>query len=403
MNRQVSYGSILLTAILLYLIGVWFHVPYGGGHVYSDIVTVFQVDLCPNTPCTVPIPYLQAFVEYPIGTAFFMYAMGALGAITPGQLLTNYYVYSCIFLLIPTLLLMREMRKIAMMRGLPNTKLLWFFIITPTFVFMLLVNWYVIGTYFTFAGIRYYLEGRKRVSAAFLAFSALANLVTAAAALGLIFAEPKVRDALEFGAVGGLVYAIPNLLVYLANPTNWLHFWSYQYHWYIEDSWMEAVMTGTSPLRHVVPDIVFAALAVGMLGVRLKLKDSDPLFLAFLATFSFVFSTYVYTPQMNVLLLPFFVLLPVSSHYLEFLTFDVLNSLILVWGFSQVLLPIGITYSVQQFGVTSPIQIIAMVRSLWVGKFVVYNGFYRHGWKERKTIGTVAFSNSDRIPAAEGL
>ncbi len=397
MKGKVTFEWLVVVAVALYAVGIWFHVPYGGGHVYSDLISVFQLRECLTTCSSIPIPYVQSFIEYPIGTAFFMYAMGAMAAASPGPVLANYYLFTSFFLLIPTILLIRDLRTIALMRGVPDTKILWYFIITPTFIFMLLVNWYIIGTYFSFAGIRYFLQGRKKVGGLLLGLSAVTGLVTAAPALGLFLSESRPKSALGFLGVAGATYALPNLAIYLINPTNWLAFWQYQYSWYIEGSWMLALLNNVSPLRHVIPLALFSFLTLGILVVRFKFKRDDPLTLAFLSTFAFVFSTYVYTPQMNVLLLPFFVLLPVSSFYLEFLTFDILNSAIIVVGFSQVLQPIGITYQVAAFGPYSIVQWFGIVRSFWVGKFLIYNGLYKN-WKEKeKQSGTVVLS--ERPPA----
>jgi hypothetical protein len=74
---------------------------------------------------------------------------------------------------------------------------------------------------------------------------------------------------------------------------------------------------------------------------------------------------------MNLALLPFFVLLPVSSGYLEFLAFDTVASLIVIIGVSQVPLPFGMVYFnlFHPASLTStPIFWIEVIRSLWQGK-----------------------------------
>jgi hypothetical protein len=396
----LTFDTILVIAVVLYGVGVWLHIPYGGGKVYSDIVSVFQNREC-NPGCSpLPIPYVQAFVEYPIITAFFMYAMGALGSVFPGPILANYYAATCIFLLLPTLLLIRELRLIALMRGTKQSRLLWFFIVTPTFLFMLLLNWYVIGTYFAMAAIRLHLQGRKRMSGFLIGLSALSNLITAAPALGLVLSESKVKQAVIFLGTAAATYVLANLPVYLLNPSNWLEFWTYQYHWYIEGSWMGLFMTNTSPLRHMIPPVVFGAFAAVMLYRRYR-GEKDPLYLSFLSSFAFVFSTYVYTPQMNVFLLPFFVLLPIEPYYLEFLVWDVLNSAIIVVGFSGFFQLFGIAYTIVQFGANSPIQLISIFRSFWVGKFTVYDGLYRK-LNGKKNVRERSSLETDRLSTEAG-
>ena len=86
---------------------------------------------------------------------------------------------------------------------------------------------------------------------------------------------------------------------------------------------------------------------------------------------------------MNVLLLPFFVLLPIESYYTEFLAWDLLNSLIIVVGFSGFIQLFGISYSVAQFGPTSPIQLMGIARSFWLGKFVFTTGCTKEAKKTK--------------------
>ncbi|HUI86419.1 MAG TPA: hypothetical protein VLY21_04610 [Nitrososphaerales archaeon] len=387
MKRNVSFDTIVVVALVLYAWSVWAHFPYAGGHIYSDIVTVFQIREC-GAACVppFPIPYVQSFIEYPIGTAFFAYAMGVFASFLPGQFLNTYYLLSCFFLSIPTLLLIRELRLITTLRGLKVSNIFWFLVATPTFLFALLANWYVIGACFTVAGLRFFTQGRTKTSGLLLGLSAATNLVTAVPALGLLLSARRIRDAVAFAGVAVGSYLMLNLPIYLLNPANWLGFWRFQYNWYIEDSWMLLFVGNESPLRHVIPEVLFAAFILVLLVLRFRFKTADPLVLSFICTFAFVFSTYVYTPQMNVLLLPFFVVIPALASYPEFIVFDALNALVIV-GFSTGLTDFfalfGVALTVGQWGLTSPIQLAGIIRSFWVGKFAAYDGLYRKGVREK--------------------
>lgn len=83
---------------------------------------------------------------------------------------------------------------------------------------------------------------------------------------------------------------------------------------------------------------------------------------------------------MNLILLPFFVIAPITKRYWEFLAFDIVNSLVIVYGFSQPLLAFGISVPFPvQFGpiYMSPVQALAVLRSFWVGKFLLYDGLIK--------------------------
>jgi len=367
--------SIYLLAATLYLVGAWLHIPYGGGHIYSDIVTVFQTREC-SSACELPIPYLQTFVEYPVIASSFMYVMGILGNSLAGNLLDDYYLLSVIFLGIPTFLLIRELIILSRLMGVASGRVTRFLVITPTFLIMLLLSWYAIGVYLSVFAMRKFLEGRLVQSGALLGLSAATNLVTGVPAVGLLIAAKGRKSRATFTTAIAASYLVVNAPFVLINPNSWFAFWNYHSSWYIEGSWMELFLTGYSPFRHVIPIVVFALLSGLILLKSRKESQTDPIKLSCLFTFAFFFSTYVFTPQMNLVLVPFFVLGALKEGYLEFLAFDLLNSLVILLGFSQPLLILGITLNYPQFGLTSPIQWFAIERSIWVGKMLV-NGLLR--------------------------
>jgi hypothetical protein len=103
---------------------VWLHAPYHGGHIYSDIVYVYQTRQCLGSPphpgqyvviekdCALTVPYLKSFIEYPVIAAMFLFGNAVIGGMVAGNLLTNYYLFSALFLSIPTLLAVRELMRL---------------------------------------------------------------------------------------------------------------------------------------------------------------------------------------------------------------------------------------------------------------------------------------------------
>jgi hypothetical protein len=397
-----TYALLLASAGgALYLLAFWFHFPYGGGHIYSDIVTVFQNRLVNPNFSPANIPYVNTFVEYPPLTSLFIYATGVLGEYLPlsrgSGLIDNYYFYTVIFLTIPTLLMIPELVKICELLGVKNThrRTFLFYVATPSFIFMVLLNWYIIGVYLATLGLRKYLQGSRWTSGAILGLSAGANLVTAAPALGLLVTARNWDERVRFGGAAISVYLLVNLPFVIVNRALWLSFWSFEQNWYIEGSWMLAFLNNESPLRHYIFPVLFAGLAAAIL-VRLSKDAKDAVTrrerarlavrASWLFTFAYLFSSYVFTPQMNLMLLPFFVVAPVAKRYWEFLAFDVVNALVIVWGFSEPLLAFGINIpGPTDFGPiwVSPIQALAVLRSLWVGKFLIYDGVIRPNFISR--------------------
>jgi hypothetical protein len=424
---------------IFFLWGVWEHLPYAGGWIYSDLDVVFPGRFCPSPlfsapNCNFGIPYVNVFVEYPVITGFFMWTMGLLAKVFflwPYQsFITNYYGYTAVLLLIPTVLLISDTLKIAEILGLrqKHKRTTLFLVATPSFVFMLLLNWYIIGVWLATFAIRKFLQGSRFSSGLLIGVSAAANLVTAVPALGMLFGTRNWREVLQFlvgiaisfGAVYGtliILNSFPHSYFTTQNDSNGIiinypfmfpntsfisNFLNYNYNWYIEGNWMEAFMTNLNPLRHVIFPIMFITLSgliafVGFKRYRAVISsDLDRahfvLTMSWMFTFAFLFSTYVCTPQMNLILLPFFVLMPIVRYYPEFLAFDIVNALVIVWGFSQPLRFLGITLPpVAQFGPiwVSPIQFLAVVRSFWIGKFLIIDGlFFPHRYSSTQLVAT---------------
>jgi hypothetical protein len=267
-----------------------------------------------------------------------------------------------------------------------------------------------------------------------MGLSAASNLVTAVPAFGmLIFGTVSWRERVRFlfGMAAALLLVYVPLVVLNSFPhyyinsqhivvqlgfqfpnlsviTDYLH---YQHDWYAEGSWMLAFFKSTNPIRYYIFEGLFAALSVVIVlkGLRLQknriLSQLDRANLVVMTsalfTFAFLFSSYVCTPQLNLILLPFFVLIPLMSrNYPEFLAFEIVNALVIVWGFSQPLAFLGINIPTPtQFGSiwASPIQFLAVLRSFWIGKFLIYDGLYK--WKSIKT-GSIHGLETDPVIAA---
>lgn len=341
---------------------------------YSDLVTVFQVRECGGSCLT--IPYVNGFIEYPVIASIFIYLMGATAAHLPGELMSDYYWLSALFLAVPTFLLIRELYRISEIIGGDERRTLRYFVATPSFVVVLLVSWYVIGVYFAFFGLRKYLQGNFRASGLLLGLSAASNLVTAAPGFGLFLAAKTWRDRLTLALVSFGCYAAVNLPFIIVNADLWLSSFEYYSNWYIEGSWMLAFLPSFSPLRHYIFPVLLLVLLgiITGLALRTKQRQGDPLTFAWIATFAALFSNYVFTPQMNLIILPFFVLIPIVKRYWEFLAFDLINAVFITLGFSQVLLVFGITYSFDVSTYAAPVRWLAIIRSVWLGKMLVFNG-----------------------------
>lgn len=393
LSRSRFDAIAYLTTSILFIAGAWAHLPYPG-HLYSGLSDVFQSRECLNLilgapiyvpgqaspSCDVTVPVVQTFIEYPVLSAMFLYVNAVLGGMIPGNILVNYYLFSAFFLFFPTLLCVRELLKLAELRGVRRSRVLWYFVVTPTLVFMVLMSWYAIGVWLALFGMRKYLGGNRAASGLLFGLSAAFNLVTAAPALGLLVASRGVKERVVLTVTSLGTYGAINLPFALLNSKQWLAAFTYIYKWNIENSWMRAFLSLYSPWRHYIPPVVFGAVIAIMLGLRFKRGVTDPFVFAFLSTFGYIFATYVSPPQLSLELLPFFVLLPVSG-YAEFLAFDTLNSLIIIAGFSLAMGIPGQPFHDYQPVFWTELDVpltmwIGIVRSAWIGRFL----FFGEGW-----------------------
>jgi len=370
-SRRVTLNA----AAVLYVVGVWLHFPHGGGHIYSDIASVFQVNECSGSCMT--IPYVNGFIEYPILVSIFVYAMGIVGLALPISTVDGYYLASVAVLAVPSLLLVDETMKIGRLVGSDRSRVVRYLVVTPTFVFLLLVNWYSIGVYFMLLGLRMFLQGRSSFSGVFFGLSAASNMITAAPAIGLLFGIRNTKEAVKFAGSALVTFFALNAPFVIINPKLWISYWQFQSNWYIEGSWMRLFLSLYSPLRHPI-FIVSAAALLGAVLILSYRRPCDPLTLAWLSTFAVLFSSYVFTPQMNLMILPFLALAPIVSRYWEVLAFDLLTAAIIVVGVSQPLQIFGITYDQgNPLSGSSFVVWAGIIRSIWLGKFLLWNGIRR--------------------------
>src|SRR5207253_7413689 len=104
--------------------------------------------------------------------------------------------------LIPTLLLVRESVKITKLLGVDEGRVMRYVVVTPSFLIMLLLNWYVIEVFFSTFALRKFLQGSRLASGVLLGLSAACNLVTALPALGMTLSSKGLREQAKFVASG---------------------------------------------------------------------------------------------------------------------------------------------------------------------------------------------------------
>ena len=152
------------------------------------------------------------------------------------------------------------------------------------------------------------------------------------------------------------------------NFETWLSTWTYHIEWGIENSWLIYFFKQMDPFAHYVGLAVLLYLVYkGLIQTSKKSYESQAERLVercWLMSIAWLFGSYVATPQMALILLPFYTLIP-TIPLLPAYVADVLNALIIVLWFTSS------AYMIDPLSPSSPIQYIATTRQLiWLGMFI---------------------------------
>jgi hypothetical protein len=282
--------------------------------------------------------------------------------------------------------------KIAEIIAIGNKRILPYLVVTPTFVFILLLNWYVIGVYFMIVGLRKFMQGDRTWSGILVGVSAASNFVTAVPALGMIYTAGSWRKGGLFVGAALATYLAINAPFLLLNPQSWFSAWSYIHDYEAEGSWMLLFFSNMTPFRHIIPIVTFSILSTVIVWRAWRTKTKDTIKMCWLFAFAYLFSTYIVPPQTNMIMFPFFVLAPIVKRYWEFLAFDIVTSFITFGNSSasgMFFQLFGINYYSLVWGhITYPFihEWAAIIRSFWIGKLVVFDGLISSRGLRQETV-----------------
>jgi len=151
------------------------------------------------------------------------------------------------------------------------------------------------------------------------------------------------------------------------NFQTWSGTWSFLAEWGIENSWLIFVFGQMDPVAHYVG---LAVLLYIMYKVMVEThnrgisSEERLLTRCFLLSLGWLLGSYIVTPQMALILLPFYVLIP-SVPLLAAYAADTLNALIMVFWFAEMGAGRNPT------AMDNPIQWIALARQIiWLGLLV---------------------------------
>ena len=359
---------MLAAATVVFAVGVWEHLPGVVPNHYSDIASVFWREGVGNAAHL--MPYYQFTFEYPVIVGVLVYLASSIRLYVPDfSVAMNLYVLAMdVPLYLSAIGTVTVLYKIAVLVGAEKQRIWKAFLVAPSFVMFTAYNWDIIAIFFSTLSIYYYLRNQKTKSALSLGLGISAKLYPCMLIPVYMLEEKRWKDRLKvlFTAVG--VFFALNLPFILANFSGWMETWRYHATWGIEDSWIIFIFNQMDPNAHYFALVILLYLVYrGLMGTAKKRYDARStriLERSFLMNIAWVFGNYVVTPQMALMLLPFYVLIPTISLPVIYLA-EIMNALIIVLWFTPAL----------NFGnplsPMSPVQWFAAGRQLiWLGMFI---------------------------------
>jgi len=360
--------EILAAATLIFLVGVWEHLPVVVPNHYTDIASIFWREGIGTGPHL--IPYYQFTFEYPVLVGFLVYLASSVRLFVPDfSTAMNYYVVIMdAVLYVFTVGTIIVVYRIADHIGVGKGRIWRAFLIAPSFLMFTVYNWDMIAIFFATLSIYFHLKGDKMKSVLSLGFGISAKIYPCMLIPVFMLEETNWKNRLKTLLAPIAVFLALNLPFILANFSGWLGTWKFHAGWGIEDSWLIFIFNQMDPNAHylalgVILYLVYKGVT-GTLRKQYKDRSSRVIERSFLMNIAWLFGNYVVTPQMALMLLPFYVFIPTISLPVIYLV-EIMNALIIVLWFSA---PLNLGNPLSP---VSPVQWFAAARQLiWLGLFV---------------------------------
>ncbi|MEX0567974.1 MAG: hypothetical protein Q6363_002300 [Candidatus Njordarchaeota archaeon] len=364
MDNEQDFGlkEAIVIASFVWLLSYFIHAPtaFGGTWIYSDITGLLATRGIIYADRLL-IPYIDYHFEYPPIVALLFILSNLAILVIPISMISlrwliAYTVMSILLFLhaIGTVYLLFKLSKYTDKKPI---RILLCFILAPSFLIFSNYNWDLVGIFYGLLGLYFFLENKRLLS--FVSFGlAMAGKIIpgiiALAPVAQIFVEyiekekaknnhlvPKkylfaIFHSFKYLIVTATVFMVANLPFIILNFEAWysgliLH----HAGWYIEDSWLILIFSAGSPYAKIVSialSICFTVITFLLL-ISKNIQKEQRIFYGSAAFMSgYLFSNYVYTPQMNLMLLPLLIFVPIE--YVIIFVFDALNALIILTWFS---------------------------------------------------------------------
>lgn len=359
---ELSFKEAVVVASFIWLLSYFIHAPTasGGTWIYSDVTALLATRGIINADKLL-IPYIDYHFEYPPIVAFLFILSNLAVMFIPTHMI--YLRWLIAYTMMSVLLYLHAVGAIYLLfkliryAGQKSIRIMLYFILTPSFLIFSNYNWDLVGISYGLLGLYLFLENRKVLS--FISFGlAMAGKIIpgiiALAPVAHMFVEYLEKERVKNNALGAkeymlaaihsfkyltimiTVFMVTNLPFIILNFEAWYNgLILHHATWYIEDSWLILIFPITSPyarITSIILSVGFTTITFILL-LSKKIRKEQRIFYGSAAFMSgYLFSNYVYTPQMNLMVLPLLIFVPIE--YALMFVFDALNALIILTWFS---------------------------------------------------------------------
>jgi len=363
---------ILIATTVIFAFNVWEHCPAIVPNHYTDIVSIYYRDGIGAG--VLGIPYVDYVFEYPALAGAIVYVAALIARSTTQDFATALVTYDLIvdlFLYVFALTMLVCLYRLTVRQGIESKRIWQAVMLMPSFLMFLVYNFDIIAIAFTVLALYMFVSGRHSTSAVSLGLGVCAKLYPGILLPAFLVSLPSWRSRAKFTAIAVSVVVAVNLPFMLMNLQTWLGTWSFLAGWGIENSWLIFLFGQMDPMAHYAS---FAVLLYVVYKVMVQtrqrefLSNEKLLTRSFLLSLGWLLGSYIVTPQMALILLPFFVLIPTVPLIAAYVS-DGLNALIIVLWFSEM------SIGANPLAPDNPIQWIALGRQVvWLG--LLLQGLY---------------------------
>lgn len=312
--------EILVASFIIFTLSFIIHCPYLEPSYYSDIVSIWYREEIRSEG----IPYFQVKFEYPQLAGLITYISVILG-----KDLFRYYLLISIHLLFFTIGSVILTYKIIKLRNYELDRIYRYFLLTPSMIIFLVYNYDILVVFFILLAIYFFFKERIFLAGLSIGFGIISKLVPIFLIPIFLIEIKDFKRKILFLISTIIIPFIANLLPAIYNYPVWFELYKHHMEWGLENSWLVFLFinpsswNGAKLLSELL--LIYGAFKVYVW------KEEDIIEKCFSMLSVFLLTNYVYTPQMNLWLLPFFVFS--NKDFILFYPFELFNVCIILFWF----------------------------------------------------------------------